>query len=431
MVSFWNLLRRNRNYRYTWLGQIVSEIGDHFNSIAVLSLALHVAGTGAAVGGVMIARTLSAIIAAPIAGVALDRMDRKKLMIASDALRGVVAVAFILVLNHRQQWLLYVLSGLLMFASPFFTSGRSAILPSITDPEELHTANALTQTTQWLTLSIGTMLGGVSTMKFGYEWAFVANAMSFVFSAFAIWKLKSATGHFRAARTASRHNTAKGRQFWRELDESFRYLRKTPLVLAIGLAGVGWASGGGAAQILFTLFGEVVFNQGAAGIGLIWGFAGIGLVLGGLIGHWMGKRLTFEMYKHVVWIGFLIHGGSYILFSIGNLWNALFFIALSRMAMGCNNVLNRTMLLTHVPDEYRGRIFTTVDAMSNVTMMASLAVASVATLTYDPRTIGVVAGILSASTALFWLWAQLAGKLVEPRLIEPVEVTKADPIVTA
>ena len=214
MVSFWDLLRRNRNYRYTWLGQVVSEVGDHFNSIAVLSLALHLTGSGAAVGGVMIARTLSAIIAAPIAGVALDRLDRKQVMFWSDAIRAFVAVGFIFVLTHQQHWLLYVLSGVLMFASPFFTSGRSAILPRITDPEELHTANALTQTTQWLTLTIGTMLGGVSTMQFGYRWAFLANALSFVFSAFAIWKLKSPTGHFRAARHAADRNTATGQQFW-------------------------------------------------------------------------------------------------------------------------------------------------------------------------------------------------------------------------
>lgn len=414
-----------------WLGQIVSEVGDHFNSIAVLSLALHVTGSGAAVGGVMIARTLSAIVAAPIAGVALDRLDRKQVMLASDVMRAFVAAAFVLVLTHHQQWLLYLLSGLLMFASPFFTSGRSAILPRITDPDELHTANALTQTTQWLTLSVGTMLGGVSTMQFGYKWAFVANAMSFVFSAFAVWKLRSATGHFRAARTVAARHTATGKQFWHELNDSFRYLRHTPLILAIGFAGVGWATGGGAAQILFTLFGEVVFNQGAAGIGLIWGFAGIGLVLGGLLGHWMGKRLTFEMYTHAVWIGFLIHGGSYVLFSIGNLWNAIFFITLSRAAMGCNNVLNRTMLLTHVPDQFRGRVFTTIDAMSNATMMASLAVASVATLHYNPRVIGVVAGFLSASTALFWLWAQLTGRLKEPTRTEAGEVTQADPIVPA
>jgi MFS family permease len=431
MVSFWNLLRRNRNYRYTWLGQVVSEIGDHFNSIAVLSLALHVAGTGAAVGGVMIARTLSAIIAAPIAGVALDRLDRKRVMIASDVMRAIVAACFILVPTHKQQWLLYLLSGLLMFASPFFTSGRSAILPRITDPDELHTANALTQTTQWLTLSIGTMLGGVSTMQFGYEWAFVANTLSFVFSAFAISKLHSATGHFRPARTLVEKHTARGKQFWSEFNESIRYMRQTPLILAIGFAGVGWASGGGAAQILFTLFGEVVFNRGAAGIGLIWGFAGIGLVLGGVLGHWLGKHLSFEKYKHAIWIGMLVHGVSYVLFSVGNLWNALFFITLSRVAMGCNNVQNRTMLLTHVPDEYRGRVFTTVEAMMNGTMMASLAVASVATLSYHPRTIGVVAGLLSASTSFVWLWAQLAGKLTEPPRTPEGETPQADPIVTA
>ena len=145
----------------------------------------------------------------------------------------------------------------------------------------------------------------------------------------------------------------------------------------------------------------------------------------------MGKRLTFEGYKHAVWIGFLIHGVSYVLFSIGNLWNALLFITLSRAAMGCNNVLNRTMLLTHVPDEYRGRVFTTVEAMMNATMMASLAVASVATLHYDPRTIGVVAGCLSASTTFFWLWAQLTGRLKEPRLEGTGEITQADPVVPA
>jgi MFS family permease len=431
MGSFWNLLQTNQNYRYTWLGQIVSEIGDHFNSIAVLSLTLHVTGSGAAVGGVMIARTLCAIVAAPVAGVVLDRLDRKKVMIASDLMRAVVASLFVLIMTHDQHWLLYVLSGLLMFASPFFTSGRSAILPRITDPDELHTANALTQTTQWLTLSIGTMLGGVSTVQFGYTWAFIVNAMSFVFSAFAIWKLKSATGHFRAARTAPARTTAQGQQFWQEFNESIRYMRMTPLVLAIGLAGVGWATGGGAAQILFTLFGEVVFDRGAAGIGLIWGFAGIGLVLGGLLGHWLGNRLSFEGYKHAIWIGFLIHGVSYVLFSIGGLVNALVFITLSRIAMGCNNVLNRSMLLTHVPDQYRGRVFTTIDAMMNATMMASLAVAGVATTKYDPRAIGVVAGILSSTTAFFWLWAQLAGWLKEPLPEGSGEITKAEPIVPA
>jgi MFS family permease len=377
-------------------------------------------GSGAAVGGVMMARTLPAILAAPVAGVVLDRLDRKKIMIASDLLRAAVAILFILILTHDQQWLFYVLSGLLMFSSPFFTSGRSAILPRITSPEELHTANALTQTTAWLTLSFGTMLGGISTVQFGYEWAFVANALSFLFSAFAVMKVKSPDGHFRAERGEVAHHQADRRHFLADITDSIHYMRRTPLVFAIALSGVGWATGGGAAQILFTLFGELVYNRGPAGIGPIWGFAGIGLVLGGILGHSLGAKLTYRRYLHAIWIGFLIHGGAYVLFSLGDLMNAIFCIMISRIAMGANNVQNRTMLLRHVPDALRGRIYTTVEAMLNATMMVSLTVASIATTYYTPRQIAFVAGLLSTATALPWAWATFTNRLPEP-LPRPVE----------
>jgi MFS family permease len=412
-ANFWSILRDNRNYRYTWMGQVVSEVGDHFNSIAVLSLALNLTGSGVAVGGVMMARTLPAILAGPVAGVALDRFDRRKIMIASDLARAVIAIAFVLVLTHRQQWLLYVLSGALMFASPFFTSGRSAILPRITSAEELHTANAMTQTTAWLTLSIGTMLGGVSAMQFGYAWAFVVNALSFVFSAAMIWRLRTAEGHFRPERKAVSHHSPG--EYWRDFVESLGYMRRTPLILAIALAWVGWASGGGAAQILFTLYGELVYKRGPAGIGIIWSAAGIGLVIGGVMAHRLGPRLSFRAYTHTVTVQFAIHGIAYVLFAVmPNIWLAAAFIGISRIAMGSTNVLNRTMLLTHVPDQFRGRVFSTAEMMMNSTMMISLAAASAATAVFPIRGIGVVAGLLSASTAIFWGVADFSGKLREP-----------------
>ena len=63
-------------------------------------------------------------------------------------------------------------------------------------------------------------------------------------------------------------------------------MRSVPLMFGIAMISVGWASGGGAAQVLFALFGEQVFHRGAAGIGEIWGFAGVGLLIGG----WAGAR---------------------------------------------------------------------------------------------------------------------------------------------
>ena len=165
MVSFVQLLRGNRNYRYTWIGQVVSEIGDHFNNIAVFSLALANTHSGLVVSGVMLSRAIPAVLAGPIAGVLLDRLNRKHVMIASDLIRAVLALGFILTIHRHDTWLLYFFSALLMFASPFFTSGRSAILPSIATEDELHTANSLTQTTGWTTLTIGTFLAGASVAQ--------------------------------------------------------------------------------------------------------------------------------------------------------------------------------------------------------------------------------------------------------------------------
>ena len=412
MSQFQSLLRDNANYRYMWLGQVVSEVGDHFNNVAVLSLALHLTGSGVAVGGVMIARALPAMMAGPLSGVLLDRFDRRKIMIASDLFRFVIALGFILILTHKQRWLLYALSGLLMFASPFFTSGRSSILPRIATPEQLHTANALTQTTSWVTLTIGTFLGGMATMQFGYEWAFVLNAISFLVSAFAIYLLRSPEGRFRATREAAVHTAG---AFFADFRESVAYMRATPLILAVGLAYVGWASGGGAAQVLFTLFGEVVFQRGPAGIGIIWGSAGLGLVIGGILAHRLGADLRFAGYKKAISLGYFIHGAAYIVYALmPTIWLASFFIGVSRVAMGSNSVLNRTVLLTHVPDRLRGRIFSLTDMMLNGTMMLSVALASAATDYISIRTVGVVAGCLSASTSVFWLWADVRGKLVEP-----------------
>src|SRR5579864_7390607 len=226
MLSFRELLQSNRNYRYTWSGQVVSEIGDHFNNIAVFSLALANTRSGLVATGVLLARAIPAILVGPLAGVVLDRFDRKRIMIASDLVRAVIALAFILAISRKDTWLLYLLSALLMFASPFFTSGRSAILPTIASKEELHTANSLTQTTQWMTLTIGTFAAGMTVMQFGYEWAFAFNAMSFLFSAASIASLHLKGASFKAQRGL---NEAEVVRPWHEYTEGLRYMKASPL----------------------------------------------------------------------------------------------------------------------------------------------------------------------------------------------------------
>jgi MFS family permease len=405
------LLRDNRNYRLTWVGQVVSEIGDHFNNVAVLALVLETTGSGLAVSLLMLARAIPAVVAGPVAGIALDRFDRRRIMLASDLVRAVVAFGFVLPAAQSRPLLLYTLSGLLMFASPFFTSGRAAILPTIASPAELHVANSLTQNTQSATLVLGTMCAGFAAAKLGYAWAFVLNAVSFLFSAAAVWGLYIRDG-FRARRGAS----AGVLQPWRDYREGLAYLASTPLVLGIALMAVGWAAGGGAAQILFALFGEQVFHRGPAGIGTIWGFAGIGLLAGGLIGHVLGSRLDFGAYKRAVAISYLAHGVCYVAFSLSSRYAAaLLWIAASRVGMATTSILNNLQLLRHTPDEYRGRVFSTIESLRWSTMIVSFAVAGVASQHFSARQIGVVAGVLGALAGGLWALADGMGRLPEPR----------------
>jgi len=428
--GFLELLRSNRNYRSTWSGQVVSEVGDNFNNIAVFSLALANTGSGLVVAGVLLARAVAVMLAGPIAGVLLDRMDRRRIMILSDLIRAAVALGFIFAIPVGRTWLLYLLSGLLMFASPFFTSGRASILPSIATRDELHTANSLTQLTQWTTLTIGSFLGGASVTSFGYTLAFVFNAGSFLFSAYCVSKLRVPEG-FRPERS----DLSEDRVIrpWRDYTGGLRYMRSTPLIFAIGLVGVGWATGGGAAQILFSLFGEVVFVRGPAGIGVIWGCAGLGLIAGAAVAHRIGPRLRFPEYKRAISICYVIHGGAYVLFALAPTFPAaLLFIAVSRAGVAVSSVLNTAQLLQHVEHDYRGRVFSTVETWTWMTMMISMAGAGFASDYLNPRSIGVIAGLLSSSTALFWAAANYYGKLPEPPRagvnLEEVEV-HGEPIV--
>jgi MFS family permease len=220
---------------------------------------------------------------------------------------------------------------------------------------------------------------------------------------------------------------------WHEYTEGLRYMRSSPLILGIALLAVGWASGGGAAQILFSLFGEMVFHRGPAGIGFLWAAAGVGLLLGGWFAHWIGKRISFAGYKRAVVVCYLIHGGAYVVFSqMPSFALAILFLALSRAAIAVSSVLNFSQLLRHVSDEFRGRVFATIETWNWGMMMLSMLGAGLASQKWSPRAIGAVSGLLSSSTAVFWLWANWTGRLPEPAVegVEPREVeVHGDPVV--
>jgi hypothetical protein len=302
-----------------------------------------------------------------------------------------------------------------MFASPFFTSGRSAILPTVARAGELHTANSITQTTQWATQTAGAMLAGWSAAQFGYVWAFVINAVSFLFSAWAVARLRGGPDGFRPHHDPGAARPGSHAHAWAEYRAGLAYMRSVPLMVGIAMISVGWALGGGAAQILFTLFGEQVFHRGAAGIGTIWSFAGAGLLIGGAAGHVIGRRASFAGYKKSITISYLLHGAAYMAFSqVSDYLTALIFMLFSRVGMAVTSVLNNSQLLQVTPNAYRGRVFSTLESIRWSVMIGSMAAAGIASQYYDPRTIALVAGSFGVVTALAWWWLDVSGRLPTP-----------------
>jgi MFS family permease len=146
-VGYIELLRGNRDFRNIWLGQVVSQLGDWFNTIALYTLVLELTGSGRAVALVLVLRFLPSTVLAPLAGAVADRFDRRRVMILSDLGRAVVVLGFLFVRTADDLWLVYTLTILQLGLSAFFEPARSAVLPSVVKERELVTANTITSVT--------------------------------------------------------------------------------------------------------------------------------------------------------------------------------------------------------------------------------------------------------------------------------------------
>ncbi len=130
-AGYSELIRGNADFRNLWYGQIVSLFGDWFNLIASASLVGQLTGSGLAIGGLFVVRMLAPFLISPLAGVAADRYNRKKLLILTDVLRAVAVLGFLFVRTPEQVWMLYALTAVQLAMTGVFFPTRNAILPDI------------------------------------------------------------------------------------------------------------------------------------------------------------------------------------------------------------------------------------------------------------------------------------------------------------
>jgi MFS family permease len=368
-VGYMELLRSNRAFRFLWFGQVVSQMGDWFDTIAVYTIALTLTGSSRSVALIMVARFLPSVVMGPLSGVIADRFSRRRIMIASDLVRAIVVLGFLFVRRPDQMWLVYLLTVFQLAFSTFFEPAKTAAIPSIVSDRELVPANAIASVTWSVMLTLGAAIGGFVAGSFGTNAAFVLDSLTFVASALLISTVRFPK---RVERPKTKLTVGKALGITDTIDGA-HYVRHRPRVLAYLLVKTSWGMGGGILTLL-AVFGERIFpvaGKAATGIGVLFTARGIGTAVGPIVARrWTGE--TRKQMQTAVGIAFLMGGTFYIAFAISRsfVW-ALVFLAVAHMGGSILWVFSTVLLQKTVEDNFRGRVFAAEMALVTLTMATS------------------------------------------------------------
>jgi MFS family permease len=272
------LLRGNPAFTRLFSAQLISFAGDWFATVALLGLALELTGSPAVASLLLVVQEGAFALASPIAGVLADRYDRRRLMVAADLARVLVALAFLLARDPDTLWIAFVAAALLSLGAAVFEPTSSASLPNLVEEAELAEANVLIGSAWGTMLAVGAALGGLVAATFGRDVAFVINAASFAASAFLILGIGRS---FRAARDEEAPaNGERGRDGVGEsIRVVIRFARGNRTLAALLLSKTTFGVGTGVI-VLLAVFGRDVFHAGDAGIGILFAARGLGALLG-------------------------------------------------------------------------------------------------------------------------------------------------------
>jgi len=363
-----DLLQKNRDFTYLWMAQVVSLLGDWFNTIALSALvARFTDGSGIAISAFLMARFLPPLIVGPFAGVLVDRFDRKMILIYSNILRTAIVLMFLFATTPDLLWLIYVLTIAQFSISALFEPGQSAIIPSLIKREDLVIANTLTSITWSVMLALGAIIGGIVGALFGTMVALIIDAMTFALAAFFIWLIDVPP---RIDTPQDDGDTDTG-----NLLSGLRYLRRNPATIAVMLVKGGGSLGN--TDTLMTIYATEIFILGTDGqlsLGVLYSAVGFGAILGPVVLNRFNNGSIFRMSQLIsigfalAVIGWVILGGgaTLILVALGLLIRA--------MGVSANWTYSSVILQKTVPDRYLGRVFALDLAVFQLAMVLSIIV---------------------------------------------------------
>jgi MFS family permease len=399
------LLRENRDFRLLYFGTLISLGGDWFLTVALMDLVLGLTGSATLVSLVLLLQTLPIFLFTPHAGHLIDRIDRRKLMIAVDLLRIVACLLPLLARTPASLPFAYAGIFLIAVGSAYFEPASQAALPNLVKPEDLSAANVLMGSTWGTMLAAGAAIGGAVTAAFGRDASFIVDAISFAVSAVLIAKMR---GRFAEERGHHEHPP-----LLESIRETIRFARAQPRVFGLLTVKGGYGLGAGVIAML-SVFGKEVFRAGAWGIGLLFAARGIGALLGPffLRGAIREDDARYRAIAYCV-IAFGIGYGA-LAFS-KTLLAGFAAILFAHLGGGAAWQISTYGLQREVPDFIRGRVFSADYGFATLTMAISGVTAGIASDQFGPT--AATLGTASVCVVFGVVWAMATWRLFrsEPR----------------
>lgn len=394
-----------KGFRNLWLAQSISDFGDGLTGLALLIMVNQLTGSTAALATMAIVLAIPQVTLGLVAGVYVDRLERKKIMLVSDSVRALLVLGFVLVDSVEHMWVLYVLAFLQSAAGTFFGPARGAVIAQLLPKEALLAANSITQTSRIIAGMLGASAAGVLIGSFKVYWpAFVIDAATFAFSFLLVLLVQ--------VPRLEGGGQAQARRVLELLWEGLRTIGHSRILLGT-LTGAGvMMLGLGAVNILFIPLLTNDLNVPTTLFGLVQAAQTAGMILAGGVVALLALRLK---PTHMVSIGLMGMGLMVgLIAGVEQLWHVLvllFFIGLlgAPVQAGIG-----TLVQTSVDDHSRGRVGAALGAVIGSANLTSMALAGVLAGWIGVREVFVVAGILAvvAGAAAFWVFRDRATQTV-------------------
>ncbi|MEC8609900.1 MAG: MFS transporter [Candidatus Thermoplasmatota archaeon] len=354
--SYVRLVRENKTYRKFWLAAFISMFGEWFNTIALFLIILQYTESELLLGVLMAVRMGCFALMQPFFGLLADRLNRKKLMIATNVLQIFLALAFIAIDGPEDMWWMFLCSGFMMALHGLYVTAERAALPNIVSKEDLTTANALDSATWSTALCLGAFAGGLVVSEFGVTVAFIIDSVTFLIGTILLIPLVVPQTYDKPSTGSILSSSIK--DIW--LGQ--KRIKSDPRLFRIIFAKTSWnIAGGGLAGVFLVLAGnDIEFVGAALGFGIYFFARGIGTGIGPILARRFFKNS--EKWPRLIGLLIIVSGFFYLLVGLslnGPLIITLVLVTLAHTASGGNWVLSTVLTQQWVEDEMRGRVFST------------------------------------------------------------------------